>query len=116
MTKDTFKVEVDPAEELEYIVQSIDELDKNHGINDTKPTNEGRMYADPGKNYSISIENITFYIAEQLKVEHKTQNWKFLRGLEMCPVSTFKFYMSKLNPSVNFLWQKSKIWETSLHR
>ena len=108
MTKDTFKVEVDPAEELEYIVQSIDELDKNHGINNTKPTNEGRMYADPGKNYSISMQNITFFIAEQLKVEHKTQNWKFLTGLEMCPVSAFKFYMSKLNPSVNFLWQKTK--------
>ena len=74
MTKDTFKVEVEPAEELEYIVQSIDELDKNHGINDTKPTNEGRMYADPGKNYSISIENMTVFIVEQLKVEHKTQN------------------------------------------
>ena len=108
MTKDTFKVEVEPAEELEYIVQSIDELDKNHGINDTKPTNEGRMYADPGKNYSISIENMTVFIVEQLKVEHKTQNFKFLTGLEMCPVSTFKFYMSKLNPAVNFLWQKAK--------
>ena len=48
MTKHTFKIEVDPAEELEYIIQSIDELVKYHGINDDTPTNEGRMYAYPG--------------------------------------------------------------------
>ena len=27
---------------------------------------------------------------------------------DLCPVNTFKFYMSKLNKSTNFLWQKPK--------
>ena len=31
-----------------YVYQDIDEKDKNHGINDTEGTNQGRMYEDKG--------------------------------------------------------------------
>ena len=49
MTRDTFKIDVDVSDGLEYVVQSIDEVDKNHGPDDNTPTNEGKMYADPSK-------------------------------------------------------------------
>ena len=38
----------------QYVVQHIDELDKNHGPGDSTKTNEGRMYATGGKKYLIS--------------------------------------------------------------
>ena len=49
MTKDTFSLQVDP-DGTEYFIQQIDEIDKNHGIEDTTKTNQGRMYATNGKN------------------------------------------------------------------
>ena len=48
MTKETFKVIVEP-DGTEYVVQSIDEQDKNHTFQDTERTNEGRMYATNSK-------------------------------------------------------------------
>ena len=47
MTKEHFEVVVDPSR-VRYVVQNIDELDKNHGVNDTTIANAGKMYEDPG--------------------------------------------------------------------
>ena len=44
MKKDTFKYVCEP-DGTEYFIQNIDELDKNHGPDDTNPSNEGKMYA-----------------------------------------------------------------------
>ena len=48
MTKDTFKVIVQ-HDGTEYVMQNIDELDKNHGPDDVELTNRGKMYATNGK-------------------------------------------------------------------
>ena len=48
METDTFKVAED-SNGNEYIYQFKDEKDKNHHPNDTKPTNEAKIYAVPGK-------------------------------------------------------------------
>ena len=50
MTKDTFKLMVEP-DGTEYLVQHIDEVDKNHGPDDYNATNEGRMYGNSGKKH-----------------------------------------------------------------
>ena len=55
MRKDTSTVVVDPSDRSEYVKQNIDEADKNHGPDDTNPTNEGRMYADTYKLHSFSV-------------------------------------------------------------
>ena len=55
MRKDTFTVVIDPSDGSEYVKQNIDEVDKNHGPDDTSPTYEGRMYADTCKLHSISV-------------------------------------------------------------
>ena len=47
MTKDHFELCVDPSGE-EYVIQKLDEKDKNHGINDTEFANQAKMYAAPG--------------------------------------------------------------------
>ena len=41
MKKGTFKLMVEVTEGVEYVVQFVDEADKNHGPDDSKPTNEG---------------------------------------------------------------------------
>ena len=48
MTKQTFKHVVE-ADGTEYFIQDIDEMDKNHGADDSQRTNEGRMYANNSK-------------------------------------------------------------------
>ena len=48
MTKDTFKIVVQP-DGTHYVIQAIDEKDKNHGINDTEASNQAKMYEDLGK-------------------------------------------------------------------
>ena len=35
-----------------YIVQAIDEKNKNHGVNDTEIANQARMYEDKSKKIS----------------------------------------------------------------
>ena len=47
MTQDTFKMITEP-DGTQYIIQNIDEADKNHGPDDTTATNEGRMYGNEG--------------------------------------------------------------------
>ena len=44
MTKDTFKLIVEP-DGTQYYIQDIDEIDKNHTADDVNKTNEGKMYA-----------------------------------------------------------------------
>ena len=48
MTIDKFEIGTDP-DGRQYIFQAIEELDKNHGVEETDPTNAGHMYEDPGK-------------------------------------------------------------------
>lgn len=43
-TQDMFKIATDP-DSTEYVFQSVD---KNHGIDNDNPANDGRMYAQPG--------------------------------------------------------------------
>ena len=47
MTIQHFKTTVD-YDGTRYVEQTIDEKDKNHGINDTKLANQGKMYEDRG--------------------------------------------------------------------
>ena len=58
MTLQTYAVRMDPQGK-KYIEQAVDEMDKNHNPNDDTPTNEGRMYENPGKNYSKAISFTT---------------------------------------------------------
>lgn len=58
-TQDMFQLSADP-DGTEYVYQAVDELDKNHGIDNTNPANEGRMYATPGQylsTYFVRIYN-----------------------------------------------------------
>ena len=47
MTKDHFKL-VTEYDGTQYVMQNIDEKDKNHGAQDTELANQGKMYADAG--------------------------------------------------------------------
>lgn len=47
-TQDVFELSTDP-DGTQYVYQAIDEMDKNHGVDETRPANEGRMYEQPGK-------------------------------------------------------------------
>ena len=48
MSLNQFQIGVDP-DGRKFVFQAIDEHDKNHGIEDTDPTNQGKMYAQPSK-------------------------------------------------------------------
>ena len=48
MTKDHFKI-VTEYDGTQYVIQNIDEQDKNHGVKDTEMANQGKMFADPGE-------------------------------------------------------------------
>ena len=56
MRQDTFKVIVEP-DGTEYLIQNVDELDKNHGADDPNKTNEGRIYAKAGE-YNKILETL----------------------------------------------------------
>ena len=47
MQKNTYQVIVE-NDGSEYVIQAVDEMDKNHGIEDTELSNRGRMYATNG--------------------------------------------------------------------
>ena len=47
MKQNTFEIEVEP-DGTRYIYQAVDEKDKNHSSKDMSPTNQARMYEDPG--------------------------------------------------------------------
>ena len=48
MTKDTFKLVTQP-DGVQYLIQDIDEMDKNHGPDDYDKSNDGRMYSNPSE-------------------------------------------------------------------
>ena len=52
MTQDTFALITEPTG-VQYVIQKIDEIDKNHSYEDTNQTNEGRMYGNKGTNSLI---------------------------------------------------------------
>ena len=54
MMQTTYKLVTQPHG-LQYVIQEIDEIDKNHGPDDPQRTNEGRMYGNGGKNCLIAI-------------------------------------------------------------
>ena len=47
MTKNTFQLIIENG--TEYVIQKTDEMDKNHGIDDSDKSNRGRMYAAGSK-------------------------------------------------------------------
>ena len=49
MKQDWFKVCVNPESGQKYLIQVMDELDKNHREDDFNPTNQGKMYDVEGK-------------------------------------------------------------------
>ena len=57
MTRDTFKLVVEP-DGVEYFIQNIDEMDKNHGADDKDKTNEGKMYATYGKKFFYNAKTL----------------------------------------------------------
>ena len=48
MTQDTYKL-ITENNGIQYVIQAVDEMDKNHGIQDTDDTNTGKMYATDSK-------------------------------------------------------------------
>ena len=78
----SFAVRVD-ATEQKYVYQELDELDKNHRQND-----------DP---FDSSGDGRMYENANNPKV---------------CPVRAFELYLSKLQPSLNLLWQRPKALDT----
>ena len=73
MTKDTFKITTDP-DGTQYVIQAVDEMDKNHGIADTDKNNEGRMYATEGKNnYQIMQEKTLVKKGNLTKLEEPSE-------------------------------------------
>ena len=75
MTKNTFEIKVD-AVSKQFVIQTVDEMDKNHQENCDENTTigKGRMY-----------ENLQS---------------------DFCPVKTFEKYISKLHPDLDALWQR----------
>ena len=47
MTKEHFELCVEP-DGTEFVIQKLDEKDKNHGIKDTEIPNQAKMYSAPG--------------------------------------------------------------------
>ena len=107
MTKETFQIDVLP-DGTEFVYQAVDEMDKNHGPQDTTRTNDGRMYADPCKKTLISFKNSNL-VQKKLKTYHsKLASFLFKTALSLDGVTAFRLYKSKLNPDSNHLWQKSR--------
>ena len=48
-----FKVITEP-DGTKYVIQAIDEMDKNHGVHNTEMTNQAKMYEQPGQKNSLS--------------------------------------------------------------
>ena len=53
MTQSTFKLIVE-NDGTEYVIQDVDEADKNHGPQDSTATNQGRMYGNEG-DYNVFL-------------------------------------------------------------
>ena len=79
--KQSFSVGVDGAGR-KYVYQHLDELDKNHRQNDDPFDSSG-----DGRMYE-NTENPA-----------------------LCPVRAFELYLSKLNPSLDLLWQRPKAFD-----
>ena len=115
MTKDYFKVVVEP-DGTEYVIQSKDEKDKNHGVKDTEIANQAKMYSDPGnlnskiklfiKKYQLHVD----LVAKEMKAICHCNSKLIIMfsDSDICPVNTFKLYISKLNKNSNRLWQKPR--------
>ena len=70
MKKDTFKHIVE-ADGTEYFMQEVDEMDKDHGPDDTSRTNEGRINAANSKfthRQHIFIQKLEFVMIKVKKV------------------------------------------------
>lgn len=108
---DTFKIAFDP-DGTRYVYQHIDELDTNHGIDDTLAVNDGRMYEARGT--SSKVLPITFQVNIYCSTVHfkllaiKTNHTNSFPDNPMCPVNWFDLYTKKLHPNFNHLWQRPK--------
>ena len=72
MTKNHFKLIVD-YDGTEYVVQTLDEMDKNHGVNETELANQGKMYADPSKFSFLFRHYKIFKFLENTRKKDKCQ-------------------------------------------
>ena len=67
MKLNTFEIVTEP-DGTQYLIQAVDEMDKNHGIADTKKNKEGRMYSTGGNKHEfITKINKNFKIR---KIKH----------------------------------------------
>ena len=107
MKQDTFKL-VTEYDGTQYLIQNIDEVDKNHSPDDTTPTNEGRMYGNNGK---YKLLKVFFYCKmHQLTAQNKQLKigYNVISETSLCPIQVWNLYTRKLNKNSNFLWQKPR--------
>ena len=75
MTLNHYKVQVEP-DGTRYVTQNLDELDKNHCKDSLAKAKDGKMYANPGKNYFLSslctaiLQNVDLITLKSKHVNH----------------------------------------------
>ena len=74
MTKETFKVIVQP-DSTEVLIQAINEIDKNHGPDDTGKTNDAKVFSTNGK-YFLILKKLTKIAIETIKLTKSTSYTK----------------------------------------
>ena len=99
MTKNTFKVSIDPKER-KYIHQVTSEHDKNHTENNSDKDNEARIYEQKGEHCYFSKLNCT----TNQHLYFSAQNSKFLCFLQVVT--------SILWPALNCMFQSSTLTTT----
>ena len=60
MKENTYQVIIED-DETEYVIQTVDEMDKNHGVEDTEFTNRERMYATNDQFSCVIFPNFNAY-------------------------------------------------------
>ena len=89
MRKNTFKIVVDP-DGTEYLIQDIDELDKNHGPDDHDKTNDGRMYGNNHKHFNNFSTHLDSFLKENITTSKL--------DLNKYKIKTAIYHMSTLFP------------------
>ena len=113
MTKNTFQICTD-NDGRRYLHQIIKECDKNHKEDDMSESDEARIYEIKGQNNICIKIIVTLKIAKPVNkqscgmiTQREIINF-IISDSKICPVSTFELYLSKLNPTVDYLWQRPK--------
>ena len=108
MEVDWFELITEP-DGSQHVIQVKDEKDKNHGPQDTTATNEAKMYSIPGK-FNFFLSGIKFkHRKSKINLLQITQKFvQYISDSDLCLVTFFKLYTSKLNPDCPALWQKPR--------